>query len=88
LRATAAFSSDSFRSEGHTFLEALREVKAPALVIVGDLDGLTGVKAGYIIAGTLSHASVVELPGAAHYPWVDTPAEFRDAVVGFLTSGP
>ena len=47
LRATAAFSSDTFRSEGHTFLEALREVAAPALVIVGDLDGITGVKAGY-----------------------------------------
>jgi proline iminopeptidase len=84
LRATAAFSSDSFRSEGHTFLEALRAVPAAALVVVGDLDGVTGVKAGYIIADTLSNAIVVEIPGAAHYPWVDTPEAFRKVVVDFL----
>jgi pimeloyl-ACP methyl ester carboxylesterase len=86
LRATAAFASESFRSEGQTFLEALRAVTCPALVIVGDLDGLTGVKAGDIIAGVLPHATVTTLAGAAHYPWVDTPAEFKAAVVGFLAT--
>jgi pimeloyl-ACP methyl ester carboxylesterase len=88
LRATAAFSSDTFRSEGHSFLEGLREVAAPALVIVGDLDGLTGVKAGSIIAGTLGNATVTEIIGAAHYPWVDTPAEFKQTVVRFLAEAP
>jgi pimeloyl-ACP methyl ester carboxylesterase len=88
LRATAAFASESFRSEGHTFLEALREVEAPALIIVGDLDGLTGVKAGDIIAGVLPNATVTEIAGAAHYPWVDTPAQFKAAVVTFLAEAP
>jgi proline iminopeptidase len=84
LRATAAFGSDTFRSDGHSFLEALREFVAPTLVVVGDLDGITGVKAGYIIADTLGNATIAEIPGAAHYPWVDTPSAFRDAVVAFL----
>jgi len=84
LRAMAAFASESFRAEGQSFLDALRAVTAPVLVIVGDLDGMTGVKAGHIVAGCLPHASVAELPGAAHYPWVDTPEQFRETVAGFL----
>jgi pimeloyl-ACP methyl ester carboxylesterase len=85
LRATAAFASESFRAEGQSFLAALRRVEAPTLVIVGDLDGLTGAKAGYIVAGCLPHATVVEIPDAAHYPWVDTPDQFRRTVTSFLT---
>lgn len=88
LRAMAAFASESFRSEGQSFLDALRAVAAPTLVIVGDLDGLTGVKAGHIVAGCLPNATVVEIPDAAHYPWVDTPDQFRDAVAAFLRRTP
>jgi pimeloyl-ACP methyl ester carboxylesterase len=84
LRATAAFASESFRSQGRTFLEALQAVTAPTLVVVGRLDGLTGVEAGHVVAGTLPDAAVVELAGAAHYPWVDTPEQFREVVTRFL----
>lgn len=87
LRATAAFASESFRAEGHSFLAALRAVDSPVLVIVGDLDGLTGVKAGYVVAAALPNATVAEINGAAHYPWVDTPEQFRATVERFLTSG-
>jgi proline iminopeptidase len=88
LRATAAFASESFQAEkGQTLLEILRTVPTPVLVIVGDLDGLTGVKAGHIVAGLLPHSTVVEIPGAAHYPWVDTPEEFRTVVEDFLGEG-
>lgn len=89
LRATAAFASESFRAaKGQTLIEALRAVEAPALVIVGDLDGITGAKAGYVVAGVLPNATVREIPGAAHYPWVDTPTEFRETVVAFLADSP
>jgi proline iminopeptidase len=88
LRATAAFASDSFRAEGQTFLAALREVRSPVLIVVGHLDGVTGVRAGHIVAGVLPDARVVQIAGAAHYPWVDTPDAFRETVVGFLSSTP
>jgi proline iminopeptidase len=87
LRATAAFASESFRAEkGQTLLEVLREVTSPVLVIVGDLDGITGVKAGHVIAGLFPNATVAEIPGAAHYPWVDTPDDFRKVIDEWLAN--
>ena len=32
----------------------------------------------------LPNATVAEIPGAAHYPWVDTPEQFRETVASFL----
>jgi pimeloyl-ACP methyl ester carboxylesterase len=85
LRATAAFSAEAYRAEkGQTLLEALRELTSPVLVITGDRDGITGAKAGHIVAGLMPNASVAEVRGAAHYPWVDTPAEFREIVTNWL----
>jgi proline iminopeptidase len=87
LRATAAFSAETFRAEkGQTMLEALREVTSPVLVVVGDLDGITGARAGHVVAGLLPNATVAEIPGAAHYPWVDTPEEFRGLVTEWLSA--
>jgi pimeloyl-ACP methyl ester carboxylesterase len=83
LRAMAAFGpGESIESE--SFLRGLKALAAPVLVIVGALDGMTGVKAGHLVAGLLSHATVVEIAGAGHYPWVDTPDELRQALVRFL----
>jgi proline iminopeptidase len=87
LRATAGFSAETYRAEkGQTLLEALREMTSPVLVITGDLDGITGAKAGHIVAALMPNATVAELPGAAHYPWVDTPEEFRALVLSWLSA--
>jgi pimeloyl-ACP methyl ester carboxylesterase len=83
LRAMAGFGPGD-ELDGSAFQAGLREVEAPALVVVGSLDGMTGVKAGHVVAGMLPNAAVVELPSAAHFPWVDAPEEFRQAVTGFL----
>jgi pimeloyl-ACP methyl ester carboxylesterase len=84
LRATAAFGSPVFQSEAETFLVALRAFTAPVLIVVGELDGLTGVAAGPIVAAMMPNTTVVSIPDAAHYPWVDTPEEFRTVVADFL----
>lgn len=84
MRAMAAFRPSPEAAAELNLVERLRLVTAPVLIIVGSLDGITGVKAGHVIAEMLANASVVELPDAAHYPWIDCPDRFRDAVVSFL----
>jgi pimeloyl-ACP methyl ester carboxylesterase len=83
LRATAAFGPSSFDDEA--FLAALKAFTAPTLVVVGTLDGMTGVKAGHLIGETIQNARLAEIDGAGHYPWVDAPAAFRDTVASFLS---
>ncbi|HWC34367.1 MAG TPA: alpha/beta hydrolase [Mycobacteriales bacterium] len=87
MRAMAAFAPDAETAAELNLVEKLKGVAAPVLIIVGSLDGMTGVKAGHLIADMLPNASVVELPDAAHYPWIDSPESFRDAVVSFLAAG-
>lgn len=87
MRAMAAFIPDPESAAELNLVERLRDVAAPVLIVVGSLDGMTGVKAGHLIADMLPDATVVELPGAAHYPWIDTPESFRGAVLSFLEAG-
>jgi pimeloyl-ACP methyl ester carboxylesterase len=82
LRAMAAFGPASF--DGPTFLADLKRFTGPALVVVGSVDGATGVKAGYVIAGALPDARVVEIAGAGHYPWIDAPDDLSEILLGFL----
>jgi pimeloyl-ACP methyl ester carboxylesterase len=84
LRATAGFSADDFLDHGRRLYEALQQVSARVLILVGDLDGITGVRAGQLIADALPDASVQEISGTAHYPWVDAPEPFCAALVSFL----
>lgn len=87
MRAMAAFVPDPAAAADLNLVEKLKAVEAPVLIVVGALDGMTGVKAGHIIADMLPNATVAELPDASHYPWVDAPDSFREAVVSFLESG-
>jgi pimeloyl-ACP methyl ester carboxylesterase len=84
LRATAGFAPEDSRGEAADVLTGLADFAAPTLIIVGDRDGLTGTRAGDLVAELLSDARVVELAGAGHYPWVDVPEEFRRTVSDFL----
>lgn len=84
MRAMAAFIPDPDAAAELNLVEKLKSVEAPFGIVVGSLDGITGVKAGHLIADMLPNASVVELPDCAHYPWVDTPDAFRLAVLSFL----
>jgi proline iminopeptidase len=83
LRAWAGFAPDPSYDFG-PMLEALGNVRAKVLVVVGARDGLTGAKVGERVAARFATAQRVVIPGAGHYPWVDQPETFRQAVQDFL----
>lgn len=83
LRAWAGFDP----GPGYDYaplLAALAAVTAPALVVVGDRDGLTGAVIGERVASRFANARRVTISGAGHYPWVDEPAAFAMAIRAFL----
>jgi pimeloyl-ACP methyl ester carboxylesterase len=82
LRAMAAFGPGDLDRDA--FVAGLRACPSPTLVVVGEVDGMTGVKAGHLVAAMLPDARVVELADAGHFPWVDAPDAFRRAVTAFL----
>jgi pimeloyl-ACP methyl ester carboxylesterase len=59
-------------------------VQAPVLVLGGARDGITGVDSVHAVARCFPRAQAVVLPGAGHFPWVDAPEAFRDALARFL----
>jgi len=65
-------------------LASLKEISASVLIVVGELDALTGVSVAERFTEVLSDATVAVIPGAGHFPWVDAPEPFRDAVATFL----
>ncbi|MCW2570096.1 MAG: hydrolase [Frankiales bacterium] len=64
----------------------LSSVTAPTLVIGGERDALTGVAAAHAVAASFPTARTLVLRGAGHFPWVDEPAAFAEAVRDFLAS--
>ncbi|MGW8557351.1 alpha/beta fold hydrolase [Streptomyces tubercidicus] len=65
-------------------LAGLREVACPVLVVTGDQDAVTGMRAGELVSTSFPNAQVHPLHGAGHYPWVDEPTLFRPLVENFL----
>jgi pimeloyl-ACP methyl ester carboxylesterase len=65
-------------------LAGLTSVTAPVLVVGAERDAMTGVAAAHAVAACFPTAQTVVLPRAGHFPWVDEPAAFVDAVRGFL----
>jgi pimeloyl-ACP methyl ester carboxylesterase len=83
LRATAAFGpGEDFDVE--QLKSDLAQLTAPVLVVVGERDGMTGVRAGHVVADLMPNSRVVELAGAGHFPWVDEPSTFGTTIREFL----
>jgi pimeloyl-ACP methyl ester carboxylesterase len=66
-------------------LDALRNVEAPVLVVTGDLDAVTGMRAGEVVAGSFPNARLHTLKGVGHYPWVDAPGSLTRLLQDFLS---
>lgn len=66
-------------------MEEVREVNIPALFIVGEHDPIFPPKVIRSVAAEVSGARVVELPGAGHSPYFETPDAWNEAVTAFLT---
>ncbi|MGI5469005.1 alpha/beta fold hydrolase [Streptomyces sp. CA-132043] len=65
-------------------LTALRDVTCPVLVVTGDRDALSGMRAGELVAASFPHAQLRPLHLVGHYPWVDDPDRFSALVETFL----
>ncbi len=63
---------------------AVASIDAPALVVTGDRDTLAPAAAGRWLAAALPHAELVEIPGAAHVPFLSHRDAFVAAVGAFL----
>ncbi len=66
----------------------LDAVTAPVLVIAGAEDCGTGVAALQALADVFPAGHFAAIERSGHYPWVEQPAAFRDAVDAFLDSVP
>lgn len=64
--------------------DRLRAVTAPVLVIAGAEDALTGVDQAVALAEIFDRGSTVSLPQCGHYPWVEQPEIFVEAVRPFI----
>ena len=74
-------------TSGEEGVELMRAIVAPTLIVVGELDGITGTTPGRIMSAALPGAAsvdVAEIAAAGHYPWIDDPAGFVCVVTGWL----
>jgi proline iminopeptidase len=83
-RAELGFAAGVAEVDRHEIVADLAAVRAPVLVIGGELDALTGAESVGVVAGSFMRSRPVVLPGVGHFPWVDEPAAFADAVRSFL----
>jgi pimeloyl-ACP methyl ester carboxylesterase len=64
--------------------EALPMVKAPVLLIWGSEDSEVPLRVAEEAMGELADARLVTLEGAGHFPFLDEPGAFAEAVTSFL----
>jgi 3-oxoadipate enol-lactonase len=67
-------------------LDRLKEIKCPALVIVGDQDHGTPPEMARQIHQNLAGSKLVIIPSAAHLSNIERPEAFNKALVSFLDS--
>ena len=66
------------------YSRSLGSIRAPTLVIAGELDQGTPPAMSRAIADAIPGARMAVIPGAAHLSAVEKPAEFAALVRGFL----
>jgi pimeloyl-ACP methyl ester carboxylesterase len=64
----------------------LAALDVPVLLLAGEVDAFPSPAAAHEAAKLFGRASVVVQPGAGHYPWLDDPEFFRQAIADFLAT--
>lgn len=80
-RALLGFGAGADEVDIPALTAGLQAVTAPVLVVGGSRDGLTGMRSVELVAESFPNASTAIIDGAGHYPWVDEPAAFVEAVI-------
>ncbi len=85
FRALGAYFAE--RIDDDVVFDALKSLdgKVPLMLVWGPEDAAVPIAVAEEVAGKLKFASFVTLPGTAHNPYMDKPAEFCRAVMGFLS---
>ena len=65
-------------------IKRLEEVKAPTLIVVGDLDMPEPLEIADILEQSIAGAKKMLMPGTAHHPNMEKPEEFNRIVMDFL----
>ena len=65
----------------------IRRIRAPSLVVVGELDTATPPELGRELVAGIPGALFQELKGCGHCPPLEQPQAFLAAIDGFLTAG-
>jgi 2-hydroxymuconate-semialdehyde hydrolase len=63
--------------------EELQAVRPPTLIIWGEEEAFFPIAHGERAAALIPDAKLVLLPNAGHFPWMEEPDRFVEAVVGF-----
>jgi pimeloyl-ACP methyl ester carboxylesterase len=63
---------------------SLERISAPALVVAGEEDFITGPLCARPLADGIRRSQLVLLPRSGHFVFVEAPDAFRDAILGFL----
>ena len=63
----------------------LPQVRAPTLVLAGELDPLCGPAQARALGAALPHGTVVIVPDSGHFLGVESPVEFRTAIFTFAS---
>ena len=82
MRFISRTSSRTFGSTSAA--ERLDEVRAPALIVVGDLDTPQTLEAADFLAEGIEGARLEVVRGAAHLPNMERPEEFNRLTLNFL----
>ena len=69
----------------HNTLEQVKNIKAPTLVITGDLDPIAPVENARFLTEKIPNNTLVEIPGVRHAFWVERFEEFCDIIIKFLS---
>lgn len=70
----------------HDTVDRLTEITVPTLVVAGELDIVCPPRYGRVVAERISGAEFVVLPGEAHQPFQERPAEFNTLVDTFWST--
>jgi pimeloyl-ACP methyl ester carboxylesterase len=90
MRQLSVAAAEAFYEDLHVdpldVREALGRLTTPALVVTGELDPFPTPRTGSALAAVIPNAKCFVQPGAGHFPWLDDPNAFGEAIESFLIS--